>query len=78
MRYANDAADLAGAKILGDLASEQYAAWMEVRKLAVRAHQICNLMRIAYPHIGELDDNGALHEAIHDLMRVDWPTGKLP
>jgi hypothetical protein len=55
------------------LAADQYAAWMQVRKYAVRAHQICNLLRVAHPEIGELADDGCLHEAIHDLMRVDWP-----
>ena len=41
-----------------------------LRQRAIRAHQICNLMRIAYPHVGELDDDGCLHEAIHDILRV--------
>lgn len=42
-----------------------------LRQRAIRAHQICNLMRVAYPQIGELHDDGCLHEAIHDILRVD-------
>lgn len=42
-----------------------------LRQRAVRAHQICNLARVTYPEIGELADDGCLHEAIHDILRVD-------
>ncbi len=42
-----------------------------LRQRAIRAHQICNLARISYPEIGELADDGCLHEAIHDILRVD-------
>lgn len=55
------------------LHAAQYEAWMRVRLLAIRAHQICNLLRSAHPEIGEIADGGCLHEAIHDLMRVNWP-----
>lgn len=48
------------------------AALMLMRQRAVRAHQICNLLRIAYPEIGELADDGCLHEAIHDILRVQY------
>lgn len=41
-----------------------------LRQRAMRAHQICNLLRIAHPEIGELGDDGCLHEAIHDILRV--------
>ena len=56
------------------LAQAQYEAWAQVRKYAVRAHQICNLLRASNPDVAELGDDGCLHEAIHDLMRVQWPT----
>ncbi|MBH1476945.1 hypothetical protein I5U59_09510 [Stenotrophomonas maltophilia] len=42
-----------------------------LRQRAARAHQICNLARVTYPEIGELADDGCLHEAIHDIMRVE-------
>lgn len=57
------------------LSEARHEAWMRVRSLAIRAHQICNLVRIAHPEVAEVADDGCLHEAIHDLMRVDWPDG---
>lgn len=54
-------------KRIADLEAES----MTLRQRAVRAHQICNLLRIAHPEIGELSDDGCLHEAIHDILRVD-------
>ena len=52
------------------LEDELRAEIATLRQRAIRAHQICNLMRIAYPQVGELDDDGCLHEAIHDILRV--------
>nr|WP_180167730.1 hypothetical protein [Stenotrophomonas sp. SbOxS2]NYU00955.1 hypothetical protein [Stenotrophomonas sp. SbOxS2] len=54
----------------------EYVVGLEVeirtlRQRAIRAHQICNLARVNYPELGELADDGCLHEAIHDILRVD-------
>lgn len=53
----------------------EYIAGLEeeiinLRQRTVIAHQVCNLLRLAYPEISELSDNGCLHEAIHDIHRV--------
>lgn len=66
---------------------DEYVVGLEVeirtlRQRAIRAHQICNLARVNYPEIGELADDGCLHEAIHDILRVDHaarqPVGSIP
>jgi len=54
-----------------DLIASLMAEVQALRQRAIRAHQICNLARISYPEIGELADDGCLHEAIHDILRVD-------
>lgn len=46
----------------------------EMKMRACRAHALCNELRIAHPDIPELSDDGTLHEAIHDILRVDTPT----
>lgn len=49
----------------------------EMKARAQRAHAICNEMRIQYPDIVELGDDGPLHDAIHDILRVDTPMAQL-
>lgn len=46
----------------------------EMKQRACRAHALCNELRLAHPEIPELGDDGVLHEAIHDILRVDTPT----
>lgn len=45
----------------------------DMKRRAQRAHQVCNDLRLAYPEISELGDEGVLHNAIHDILRVDTP-----
>lgn len=46
----------------------------ELKSRACRAHELCNQLRLKYPEIAELGDDGELHDAIHDILRVDTPT----
>lgn len=52
----------------------QAAQLWEMKQRACRAHALCNELRLAHPEIPELGDDGVLHEAIHDILRVDTPT----
>jgi hypothetical protein len=53
---------------------QQQVSLMKTR--AMRAHALCNQLRIAHPNIAELGDHGSLHEAIHDVLRVDTPSAR--
>lgn len=53
---------------------ELAAQLWEMKQRACRAHALCNELRLAHPEIPELGDDGVLHEAIHDILRVDTPT----
>lgn len=54
--------------------TEQSEQLWEMKQRACRAHELCNALRLAFPEIPELGDDGTLHEAIHDILRVDTPT----
>lgn len=71
VRAAVDAALAACQPVSGDYVVALEVEVHSLRQRAVRAHQICNLARVTYPEIGELADDGCLHEAIHDIMRVE-------
>jgi hypothetical protein len=53
-------------------ADEANAQW-RMKQAAQRAHALCNQLRLDRPEIAELSDTGSLHEAIHDILRVDTP-----
>jgi len=59
------------------VAAQQNALW-EMKQRAQRAHQVCNDLRLAYPEITELGDDGVLHDAIHDILRVNTPGAAPP
>jgi hypothetical protein len=40
---------------------------------AMVAHWVVNDLRVAHPELPEVRDDGVLHEAIHDILRVDTP-----
>lgn len=48
----------------------------EMKQRACRAHALCNALRIAHPEIAELGDDGVLHDAIHDILRVETPLAR--
>lgn len=48
----------------------------ELKSRACRAHDLCNQLRLKYPEIAELGDDGELHDAIHDILRVDTPSAR--
>jgi hypothetical protein len=50
------------------------AALGAMKERAQRAHALCNQLRIKNPNIPELSDDGELHDAIHDILRVDTPS----
>lgn len=54
----------------------QVAQLWEMKQRACLAHALCNELRLAHPEIPELGDDGVLHEAIHDILRVDTPTAE--
>jgi hypothetical protein len=64
------------ARELFDHPPAQAAQLWEMKHRACRAHALCNELRLANPEIPELGDDGALHEAIHDILRVDTPTAE--
>lgn len=59
--------------VLPNLPAQAAQLW-EMKQRACRAHALCNELRLAHPEIPELGDDGVLHEAIHDILRVDTPT----
>lgn len=54
------------------------AAFQEQRAVAMRAHTICYETMLAHPEVAELSDDGRLHDAIHDILRVDGPASPTP
>lgn len=56
--------------------NSELSAAQQMRLAAVRAHQICYEVMLAHPAVPELQDDGLLHDAIHDILRADG--GYLP
>ena len=48
----------------------------KMRLAAITAHRLCYEAMLAHPDVPALQDDGALHDAIHDILRVDG--GYLP
>lgn len=42
-----------------------------MRAAAVRAHALLYALMLKHPEIPELQDDGELHNAVHDILRVD-------
>jgi hypothetical protein len=54
------------------------AAFHAQRAAAMRAHTICYETMQAHPEVAELGDDGRLHDAIHDILRIDGPASPTP
>jgi hypothetical protein len=59
-------------------AGEWESAFHAQRAAAMRAHTICYETMLARPDVAELGDDGRLHDAIHDILRVDGPASPAP
>ena len=59
-------------------AGEWESAFHAQRPAAMRAHTICYETMLAHPEVAELGDDGRLHDAIHDILRVDGPASPAP
>ena len=46
----------------------------EMKRRACEAHRLCYELMLRHPDIAELSDDGELHDAIHDILRVETPT----
>lgn len=81
----SDVADLAIAlSHIGEATPEAVAGFIdplidqvtELKRRACHTHALCNELRIKHPEIPELGDDGSLHEAIHDVLRVETPMAR--
>jgi hypothetical protein len=45
-----------------------------MKERAQKLHKMVYALGRKYPHVHEFDDDGELHDAIHDLLRVHTPT----
>lgn len=57
---------------------EWESAFHAQRAAAMRAHTMCYETMLAHPEVAELGDDGRLHDAIHDILRVDGPASPAP